>query len=280
MTAIFKGLYLVSTPIGNLGDISQRALETLAGVDFIAAEDTRVTLKLLNHFDISKPLVSYYQHNFKERGEQIVARILAGESCALVSDAGMPSISDPGEDLVRLCVDAGIPVTCIPGGTAAVTALARSGFDASRFCFEGFLSVARQTRREHLASLSSERRTMLFYEAPHKLRQTLIDFRETFGPDRRICLARELTKVHEEVIRTTIAQAIEHFDEVSPRGEFVLIVEGAPIPKAQQTFLEDAVVLAQNLMDGGDPPAQAAREAARITGCKKSEIYKLLVEDR
>ena len=268
-------LYIVGTPIGNLGDLSPRARETLEAADFIAAEDTRVTLKLLNHFGISKPMVSYYQHNLRERGEEIVNRIAAGESCALVTDAGMPAISDPGEDLVRLCAQRGIETVSVPGPTAALTALALSGLSTSRFTFEGFLSTSRQSRKEHLDSLRAERRTMIFYEAPHKLRTTLGDLLEAFG-DRKIALCRELTKLHEEVIRTTLEGAVERYRETAPRGEFVLVVEGAPPAAPREMFVADAVALARSLCERGLAPAPAAKEAARITGCKKSEIYKLL----
>lgn len=271
-------LYLVGTPIGNLGDLSQRALETLRAVDFIAAEDTRVTLKLLNRYGLSKPMVSYYQHNLRERGEQLVERMLGGESCALVTDAGMPAISDPGEDLVRLCADAGIEVAAVPGPSAAITALALSGLPSSRFCFEGFLSVNKASRREHLDALKGERRTMIFYEAPHKLRSTLLDLRESFGDDRPVALGRELTKLHEEVIRTTLGEAAARYEGVNPRGEYVLVVQGAPDSAPTKAFLHDAAQLARGLMEAGIGPAPAAKEAARITGCKKSEIYRLLVE--
>ncbi|MEG2174129.1 MAG: 16S rRNA (cytidine(1402)-2'-O)-methyltransferase [Oscillospiraceae bacterium] len=273
-------LYLVATPIGNLGDLSERARQTLSEVDFIAAEDTRVTLKLLNRFEISKPMMSYYQHNLRERGDQIVARIQAGENCALVTDAGMPAISDPGEDLVRLCAASGIEVLAVPGPCAAVTALALSGLETSRFCFEGFLSANRQSRRERLEELSDETRTMIFYEAPHKLRTTLADLCAAFGGDRRIALAREITKIHEEVIRITLEESVARYELENPRGEFVLVVSGAPVPVATATFLEDAVGLARSLMDGGIGPAPAAKEAARITGCRKTDIYRVLIAQK
>ena len=218
-------LYLIGTPIGNLGDLSPRALEILAGVDFVAAEDTRVTGSLLLHFGIKRPLVSYYEHNLRQRGEQIVARLQAGESCALCTDAGMPAISDPGCDIVRLCREAGIPVTSAPGPSAVTTALALSGLETGRFTFEGFLSTNRKNRTEHLEELRQERRTMVFYEAPHKLRRTLSDLFETLG-EREIALCREMTKLHEEVLRTTLSQAIAPFEATEPRGEFVLVVEG------------------------------------------------------
>ena len=244
-------LYLVGTPIGNLGDLSPRAVAVLEECDFIAAEDTRVTLKLLNHFGISKPMVSYYQHNQRERGQRLVERILGGESCALVTDAGMPAISDPGEDLVRLCAEAGIEVAAVPGPTAALTALALSGLPTGRFTFEGFLSTARQSRREHLASLGQERRTMIFYEAPHKLRATLADLADAFGGERRIALCRELTKLHEEVIRTTLGDARARYELEAPRGEFVLILEGASEQKPSEATPDEALALARRLVEQG-----------------------------
>lgn len=274
-------LYLVGTPIGNLSDFSPRAIETLRIVDFIAAEDTRVTLKLLNRFEISKPMVSYYQHNLRERGEQIVARILSGESCALVTDAGMPAISDPGEDLVRLCAEAGIEIVSVPGPSAVITALAMSGLNTSRFTFEGFLSTNRQSRREHLESLATERRTMIFYEAPHKLRTTLIDLTAAFGQERRIALCRELTKLHEEVIRTTLGLAVARYDDadaIAPRGEFVLVVEGATEIAAPAVTLEQAVALAQTFVTGGQSVSAASKQAAQQTGFKKSDIYRQLAQ--
>ena len=221
-------LYLVPTPIGNLGDISTRCRETLEQADFIAAEDTRVTLKLLNHMGIKKSLVSYYEHNKASKGNFIVERILAGETCALVSDAGSPAISDPGEDLVKQCAEAGITVCAIPGPCAVITALSISGQSTGRFCFEGFLSTAKKSRREHLESLVNERRTMVFYEAPHKLLSTLEDMASVFGADRPISLCRELTKLHEEVVRTTLGEAVEKYTQNPPKGEFVLVIAGAP----------------------------------------------------
>lgn len=274
-------LYLVGTPIGNLSDFSPRAIETLRIVDFIAAEDTRVTLKLLNRFEISKPMVSYYQHNLRERGEQIVARILSGESCALVTDAGMPAISDPGEDLVRLCAEAGVEIVSVPGPSAVITALAMSGLNTSRFTFEGFLSTNRQSRREHLESLTAERRTMIFYEAPHKLRTTLNDLTTAFGQERRIALCRELTKLHEEVIRTTLGLAVARYadaDSTAPRGEFVLVVEGAPEIAAPAVTLEQAVALAQTFVADGQSVSVASKQAAQQTGFKKSDIYRQLAQ--
>lgn len=272
-------LYVVGTPIGNLNDFSPRQRQTLEEVDFIAAEDTRVTVKLLNHFEIKKSLVSYYEHNLRERGEQIVARIEAGENCAVVSDAGMPCISDPGEDLVRLCAERGLETVVVPGASAAVSALCVSGLVTSRFCFEGFLSTAKKSRREHLEQLREEPRTMIFYEAPHKLLNTLKDFLETFG-DRRISLARELTKIHEEILRfPTLTEAVEYFTATSPRGEFVLVLEGAAAREAGGAItLEEAVEKAARLVENGERPAEAAKLAAKNTPYKKSEIYAGLIK--
>ena len=228
-------LYLVPTPIGNLGDISIRCRQTLEQADFIAAEDTRVSLKLLNHLGIKKSLISYYEHNKAQKGNVILDRILAGETCALVSDAGSPAISDPGEDLVKQCADAGITVCAIPGPCAVITALSISGQATGRFCFEGFLSTAKKSRREHLESLANEQRTMIFYEAPHKLMNTLESMAEVFGPERSISLCRELTKLNEEIVRTTIAEACALYDEREPRGEYVLVIEGK---KALEAYLD------------------------------------------
>ncbi|MBE6763916.1 MAG: 16S rRNA (cytidine(1402)-2'-O)-methyltransferase [Ruminococcaceae bacterium] len=271
-------LTLVGTPIGNLSDFSPRALEALRECDLIAAEDTRVTLRLLNHFGIKKPLISYFEHNKREKGEQLCARMEAGEHIVLVSDAGMPAISDPGEDLVRLCREKGIPVGCVPGPSAVITALALSGMPAGRFTFEGFLSVSKRSRREHLQAIRHEPRTMIFYEAPHKLPYTLADLLDTLG-DRPLALCRELTKLHEEVITTTLSQAVERFREEAPRGEFVLIVGGAPVQEAAPATLEDAVAMAQDYIEEGLSVSEAAKRAAAETKIKKSEIYRLLVED-
>ena len=270
-------LYVVGTPIGNLQDFSPRAVEILQSVDFIAAEDTRVTLKLLNHFSIKKPLVSYYEHNLRERGEQIVARILAGERCAVVSDAGMPCISDPGEDLVRLCAEASIPVQVIPGPSAAISALAISGLSTARFTFEGFLSVNKKSRREHLEAVRHESRTMIFYEAPHKLCTTLDDLCAVFGPDRRIALCREITKIHEEVLRMTLGEAVAYYRETPPKGEFVLVLAGETPAAEKALTLEDAVTRAQAYLAQGKKATEAAKLAAKETGFSKSEIYKNLV---
>lgn len=270
-------LYVVGTPIGNLSDFSPRAAETLAGVDFIAAEDTRVTVKLLNHFGIKKPLISYFEHNKQEKGNVIVDRIAAGETCALVSDAGMPAISDPGEDLVALCAERGIRVLVVPGPSAVISALAVSGLPTGRFTFEGFLSVNKKSRREHLEEVKNETRTMVFYEAPHKLPYTLKDMAETFG-DRRIALVREITKIHEECIRTTLYKAAEYYEQNAPKGEFVLVIEGAKPMEKKELTLEDAVELARKSMENGSSASDAAKEAAKLSGFKKGEIYRLLMD--
>ncbi len=270
-------LYVVGTPIGNLGDFSPRAQETLANADFIAAEDTRVTMKLLNHFDIHTPLVSYHDHNRVSCGKYVVKRILAGENCALVSDAGMPAISDPGEDLVRLCHERGVEVESVPGPTAMTTALALAGMNCGRFCFEGFLSVNRPSRREHLNEVKSERRTMVFYEAPHKLLSTLKDMLEAFG-DREAALVKEITKIHETVQRTTLSQAVEFYTVTPPKGEYVLIVAGAPEPEREELTLEQAVKLAESYISGGSPASKAAKLAAAESGLPRAEIYKAITQ--
>ena len=271
-------LYLVPTPIGNLGDISLRCRETLESADFIAAEDTRVTLKLLNHLGIKKSLVSYYEHNKATKGDRIVDRILAGETCALVSDAGSPAISDPGEDLVKQCAEAGIIVCAIPGPCAAITALSISGQSTGRFCFEGFLSTAKKSRREHLEALRTETRTMIFYEAPHRLRQTLAALLEGLG-DRPITLCRELTKLHEEMQRTTLAAAVAEYAEREPRGEYVLIIAGAAVNDATaQMSLEQAAALVRRLAREGQSLSDAAKQVAKETGYRKGDLYRLALE--
>ena len=272
-------LYLVPTPIGNLGDISPRAKKTLAEADFIAAEDTRVSLKLLNHLELKKPLVSYYEHNKNESGPRIVERLLAGESCALVTDAGSPAISDPGEDLVALCAKAGVCVCAIPGPCAAVTALSVSGLPTGRFCFEGFLSTNKKSRREHLDSLKSERRTMIFYEAPHKLQNTLKDLCEAFGPERRISLCRELTKLHEQILRMTLGEALAYYTENDPRGEYVLVLDGAPESVDEALTLEDAVALALERIEGGSSKKDAVREVSRETDFPKNALYEAVLKN-
>ncbi len=271
-------LYIVGTPIGNLGDLSPRAAEVLGAVDFIAAEDTRVTLKLLNHFDIQNSLVSYYEHNKEIKTKFIIERLKNGESCAIVTDAGMPAISDPGEDLVRECRAEGIAVESVPGPSAVITALAASGIASGRFCFEGFLSAQKNERRAQLEKIKSEERTMIFYEAPHKLKATLADMLAAFGEERELSLCRELTKLHEEVIKTTLLGACEFYSQNEPRGEYVLVVSGAA-PKEEKTYsLEEAVLMAKNLMNNGMSASAAAREAAAVCAIKKGDIYKLLNE--
>ena len=272
-------LYLVPTPIGKLGDISTRCRETLEQADFIAAEDTRVSLKLLNHLGIKKSLVSYYEHNKAFKGDKIVERILAGETCALVSDAGSPAISDPGEDLVKQCAAAGITVCAIPGPCAAITALSISGQATGRFCFEGFLSTAKKSRREHLESLKKEQRTMIFYEAPHKLVSTLEDLAEAFGNDRGISLCRELTKLHEEVVRTTLGGALEKYAENPPKGEFVLVVAGAPAEEKEVATEGDAAVRVAQLMAEGLSRKDAVKQTAKELGLPKNVVYDIALKD-
>ena len=271
-------LYLVATPIGNLGDFSPRAVETLEAVDFIAAEDTRVSVKLLNHFAIKKPLVSYHEHNHVTAGQAILQRLLAGESCALVTDAGTPAISDPGEDLVRLCADNGVEVLSIPGCCAAVNALAVSGLPTGRFTFEGFLTVNKKSRRERLDSLKTEERTMIFHEAPHKLRTTLDDLCSAFGPERRVALCRELTKLHEETVRTTLGEAAAYYAENAPKGEYVLVVAGAGPAEAPVVTLEDAVAQVLALKEQGMRLKDAAKEVAEHTGLSKNDLYAAALE--
>lgn len=268
-------LYVVGTPIGNLGDFSPRAVETLESVDFIAAEDTRVTLKLLNHFGIKKEMVSYFEHNKSERGDVIISRLANGETCAICTDAGMPAISDPGEDLVKLCHENNIDVESVPGPTAFATALAISGMNTRKFTFEGFLSANKKERREELEELANEKRTMVFYEAPHKLTQTLKDMYEVFG-ERDIALVKEITKVHENVVRTDLKTASTMFDEEKPKGEFVVIVDGKKIEEKEISF-DKAVEEAKRLMADGMSTNAAAKEVAKITSFKKNDIYKALL---
>lgn len=268
-------LYVVGTPIGNLGDFSPRAVETLESVDFIAAEDTRVTLKLLNHFGIKKEMVSYFEHNKNERGDVIISRLANGETCAICTDAGMPAISDPGEDLVKLCHENNIDVESVPGPTAFATALAISGMNTRKFTFEGFLSANKKERREELEELANEKRTMVFYEAPHKLTQTLKDMYEVFG-ERDIVLVKEITKVHENVVRTDLKSASTMFDEEKPKGEFVVIVDGKKIEEKEISF-DKAVEEAKRLMADGMSTNAAAKEVAKITSFKKNDIYKALL---
>jgi 16S rRNA (cytidine1402-2'-O)-methyltransferase len=271
-------LYLVPTPIGNLGDISRRMAETLEQADFIAAEDTRVTVKLLNHLGLKKPMVPYHRHSTEASGQAILSRLQAGESCALVTDAGTPAISDPGEELVARCGEAGIPVCAIPGPCALVTALAVSGQPTGRFTFEGFLAMNKKNRRAHLESLQGEERTMIFYEAPHKLAATLRDLADTFGADRPLTLCRELTKLHEEVSRTTLGQAAAWYGENAPKGEFVLVVRGAePLPEGE-TSLEDGLDLVDRLRGEGMSLRDAVKRAARELGLSRNELYDAAVK--
>ncbi|MEE1125728.1 MAG: 16S rRNA (cytidine(1402)-2'-O)-methyltransferase [Acutalibacteraceae bacterium] len=272
-------LYVVGTPIGNLGDISPRALSTLEEVDFIAAEDTRVTLKLLNHFGIKKPMVSYFEHNKHERGEIICQRILNGENCAIVTDAGMPCISDPGEMLIKQCIEYNIATQVVPGPSAVISALAISGLPTGRFTFEGFLSVNKKSRKEHLNEVKNEKRTMIFYEAPHKLNATLKDMLDCFG-DRKISIVRELTKIHEEVISTTLQKAVEDYKEAPLKGEIVLIIEGATIEENTEEYtLDDAVKMAVAMAENEDISiSEATKRTAKLTGIKKGNIYKAITE--
>ena len=278
-------LYLVATPIGNLGDLSPRAREVLSAVDFIAAEDTRVTQKLLTACGLPrKPMISYYEHNRRARGEEVLAKLLAGESCALVTDAGTPAVSDPGEDLVALCAEHDVPVIPIPGCCAAVCALAASGLPTGRWCFEGFLSVNKKARRAHLDALQNEKRTMIFYEAPHKLCATLRDLAEAFGGARRISLSRELTKLHEETLRMTLAEAAAYFDRTPPRGEFVLIVEGAPdepeTEQDEQARLAAAAAAVRRRMEDGQTQKDAVKAVSAETGVKKNALYRFVLDEQ
>ena len=274
-------LYLVATPIGNLDDLSLRAIKVLSGVDFIAAEDTRNSLKLLSYLGIQKPMVSYFEHNKRERGEEITARLLGGESCALITDAGTPAISDPGEDLVVLCGQKGIPVTGVPGCCAAIDALTLSGLPTARFCFEGFLSVNKAERREHLKQLQSETKTMLLHEAPHKLRTTLRDLADTLGQDRRITLCRELTKRNEEIFRSTLGEAIAVYEQKEPRGEYVLVVEGAAKKADADTAFWAKMSVPEHVehyMAQGMRKNDAIKAAAHDRGLPKNEVYQQVLE--
>ena len=265
-------LYLVATPIGNLGDFSPRAAETLAQADFIAAEDTRVSVKLLNHFDIKKPLVSYHEHNRAAAGQAILARLLAGETCALVTDAGTPAISDPGQELVALCAENGVTVQAVPGCCAAIAALAVSGLDTRRFTFEGFLPSGKKERRAALEELTGEARTMVFHEAPHRLRATLDDMAEVLG-DRPAALCRELTKLHEETVRTTLEQAAAYYAANEPRGEYVLVVAGRPRQDRPPLTLEEGVARVLRLRADGIRMKDAVRQVADDTGLSRNELY-------
>ena len=271
-------LYLVATPIGNLDDFSPRALATLRAVDFIAAEDTRVSVKLLNHFGAQKPLVSYHEHNHVTAGQSILRRLSSGEDCALVTDAGTPAISDPGEELVKLCAENGVNVIAIPGCCAAVNALAVSGLPTGRFAFEGFLTVNKKSRRERLEALRTEERTMIFHEAPHKLRATLADLREAFGAERRIALCREMTKLHEETLRMTLGEAVAYYESAAPRGEYVLVVEGAAPVAETAVSLSEAVAEVLRRRRDGERLKDAASEVSRRTGFPKNQLYAAALE--
>ena len=269
-------LYLVATPIGNLADLSERAVKVLSEVDFIAAEDTRNSLKLLSYLGISKPMVSYFEHNKRERGQVIIDRLKGGEACALITDAGTPAISDPGEDIVALCAEQGVRVSSIPGACAGIVALTLSGLPTGRFCFEGFLSANKGERRERLLELEGERRTMIFHEAPHKLRATLEDMKNTFGCDRRISLCRELTKKNEEVLRLTLAEAVEYYEQNDPRGEYVLILEGAPKSANKESFFENMSIEehVNFYISNGMSKMDAIKSCAKDRGVHKNIIYK------
>ena len=271
-------LYLVATPIGNLEDITFRALRTLKEVDVILAEDTRKTLKLLNHFEIKKPLISFYRHNEGVKIEQVLGMLEEGKNLALVSDAGTPAISDPGEDLVRVLIENEINIVPIPGAVAAIQALICSGFDTTRFAFEGFLSINKRCRKERLEELKNEERTMLFYEAPHKLTRTLDALKETFGPDRRIVLGREITKIHEEMMRMTVQEAIDYYEENDVKGEFVIVVEGTP--KVVEEVTETVEELMERYLDEGMDKKEAMKLVAKEKGISKSEVYKICLSKK
>lgn len=271
-------LYLVGTPIGNLEDLTYRAVRILKEVDFVAAEDTRVSGKLLHYLEISKPLVSYHEHNKKQRGPELVQRLLQGETCALVTDAGMPAISDPGEDLANLCHEAGIPVIPVPGACAAVSALAQSGLPSGKWCFEGFLPTANKQRRERLAVLKQETRTCIVYEAPHRLKATMQDLAEQLG-DRRVSISREITKLHEECLRMTLTEAAAYYAQHEPRGEFVLVIEGASenAEQAAASQMEQAIALTQELTAAGLTLRDAVKQAAKQTGARKNQLYQTML---
>lgn len=272
--------YVIGTPIGNLEDITLRQLKTLESVDFICAEDTRVTLKLLNRYEIKKQLVSFHEHSSKADGQRIIERLLAGESCGIVTDAGMPCISDPGEVLVKMCAENGIEVKVVPGPSAVVSAVAVSGLNTRRFTFEGFLPVGKKERTERLEKLRSETAVMVFYEAPHKLRNTLDYMADFFGGERKISICRELTKIHEEVLRMNLGQAVEYYEENEPKGEFVLVLDGADEQYGEKVTIEQAVMQIQKLVDMGERPVDACKAVAKESGFKKSELYSAFCFDK
>ena len=272
--------YLVATPIGNLADIPPRAVKVLSEVDFVAAEDTRNSARLLAHLGLRKPMVSYFEHNRRERGEEIAGRLQQGQSCALVTDAGTPAVSDPGEDLVALCAARGIPVSAVPGPVAAVVALTLSGLPTGRFCFEGFLTTTRTDRQRRLEELRDEPRTMLFHEAPHKLRATLADLAGAFGRERRVAVCRELTKLNEQVLRMTLGEAADYYAGTEPRGEFVLVVQGAPPRAAEAPQTADIPALVRCRMETGAEKKEAIRQVARECGLPRNEVYRAMLEER
>ena len=266
-------LYIIGTPIGNMEDITLRQLDTLGRVDFICAEDTRVTLKLLNRYDIKNQLISFHEHSSKADAQRIIERLMAGENGGVVTDAGMPCISDPGEVLVRMCAENGIDVKVVPGPSAVVSAAALSGMSISRFTFEGFLPIPKKERNERLELLRNQTAVMIFYEAPHKLKTTLADLAQAFGGERRISLCRELTKIHEEVLRLTLAEAVEYYNNNEPRGEFVLVLEGAQESSGEEITIEQAMAQVQKLIEMGEKPTDACKAVAKETGFRKSELY-------
>lgn len=274
-------LYLVATPIGNLDDISYRAVKVLESVDFIAAEDTRHSLKLLNHLGISKPMTSYFEHNIRQKGEYIIERILNGETAALISDAGTPAISDPGEDIVKICHERGVRVIPVPGAVAGINALICSGLSTSRFSFEGFLSVNKKSRAEHLETVKRSTYTLIFYEAPHKLKNTLKDMLSCFG-ERRITIARELTKKFEEIRLTTLSEAVSYYEENEPKGEYVLVIEGCTPEEAK----EENELLTLSVLDHlafytnqGIDKKEAMKRVAEERGVSKREIYSATIRE-
>ncbi len=272
-------LYVVGTPIGNLSDFSPRGIETLENADYIAAEDTRVTLRLLTHFGIKKPMLSYYKPHEAEKSAKILALLAEGNTVALVSDAGMPCISDPGVYLVQKCYEQGVSVEVIPSCNAAIAAVAISGIDTMRFAFEGFLPVPKKERSERLEEIKSLPHTLIFYEAPHKLTKTLEDMKTAFGGDRSCALCRELTKLHEEVIRGTLSELSSYYENTEPRGEYVIVVAGAEKKADEKLTLEQAAELARQLILGGEKMSEACKKAAKETGYPKQEIYKLVLDD-
>ena len=266
-------LYLCATPIGNLQDITLRVLDTLKTVDLVACEDTRKTLQLLNHFSISKPVTSYYEHNKMTKGDVIIQQLKEGKNIALVSDAGMPGISDPGYDLVQQCLAEGITFTVLPGAVAAITGLVLSGLPTDRFAFEGFIPRQKKERQQFFLNLLHEERTMIFYEAPHKLMNTLEDMAQVFGADRPISFCRELTKLHEQVMRTTLGEAITYYTENPPKGEFVLVVAGAPEEAKELPSVTDAAARVKQLVEQGLSRKDAIKQTAQELNLPKNAVY-------